>query len=299
LSIPLWGHAAALALGLADAALRGWRLQLLVPGAERPSLGASIRTNAYGDAVSVVTPARLGGDPARFLGLRRSGVGSVTAVIALATEQLIDWVLVGAFAVALGTMFGEEGARGVRALAARLADPRFLPWVGASALLLIAGAVAARWYARRHPGVVAGGVRRALDGARSLGPATLASATAITALSMALRITVLPVLALAMLGGAACTSGCLAPSLGSLLLGSFGLVHGQLLLPVPAGAGSVDVAFAAGFAGSFGPAQIAELLVAWRVWTTGFDLAFGALLALGAAWTKRSAGRESPVGDAR
>lgn len=278
MSIPLWGHAAALALGILDAVLRGWRLQLLVPGVERPPLGASIRINAYGDALSVVTPARLGGDPARFLGLKRAGVGGVTSVIALATEQLIDWVLVAAFALALGALFGAEGARGVRALVARLADPSFLPWVGAAVALLIAGGVAARWYARRHPGVVAGGVRRAMEGARSLGPTTLASATLITALSMALRIAVLPVLALAMLGGDACAAGCDTPAIGSLLLGSFGLVHGQLLLPTPAGAGSVDVAFAAGFAGMLGAPEIAALLLAWRAWTTGFDLGFGALL---------------------
>jgi uncharacterized membrane protein YbhN (UPF0104 family) len=65
-------------------------------------------------------------------------------------------------------------------------------------------------------------------------------------------------------------------NLGAVILGSFGLVHGQLFLPTPAGAGGVDVGFVAGFAGSLTGPQVAGLLLAWRAYTTGFDLLLGA-----------------------
>src|SRR5437773_2313490 len=52
-------HLAALALCAADVVVRAVRLRLLVPGAPDLSLWRAVTINAYGDAASAVTPARL------------------------------------------------------------------------------------------------------------------------------------------------------------------------------------------------------------------------------------------------
>jgi len=89
---------------------------------------------------------------------------------------------------------------------------------------------------------------------------------------MTLRTAILPVLAAGHAG-----------SLASLILGSFALLYGQLLLPTPAGVGAVELGFVGGFAGTLSAAAVAALLVAWRVYTLIVPAALGALLLADAA----------------
>jgi uncharacterized membrane protein YbhN (UPF0104 family) len=274
----LASQATALALVITEALLRAWRLQLLFPPPHRPSFWRAFAANAYGDALSVVTPARLGGDPARFFTLRRSGTDSAAALVALGAEQATDWLVLGLALAALAAGFGGEGVRGLSALAHRLATANYLPWLGAAVVLAAIGALAAQWYRRRHPGALQQSARRALESVRALPPASVAVATAMTALCVFLRVAVLPVLLLPYHAHSA---------LGAVILGSFGLVHGQLFLPTPAGVGGVDLGFVAGFAGSLTGPQVAGLLLAWRAYTTGFDLLLGAGLFTGSLWMGR------------
>jgi uncharacterized membrane protein YbhN (UPF0104 family) len=74
---------------------------------------------------------------------------------------------------------------------------------------------------------------------------------------------------------------------GAVILGSFGLVYGQMFLPTPAGVGGVELGFVAGFAGSLPAAQLGGLLVAWRVFTTGYDAALGGGMLVAAWWPRR------------
>lgn len=260
-------HGIALALVIVEALLRAWRLGLLIPSPHRPGFWRSFAANAYGDALSVVTPARLGGDPARFLTLRRSGTDSAAALVALGAEQAIDWLVLLVAAVVLAAALGPLGVRGLSAIAHRLTTINYLPWLGLALVLVVIGAIGAQWYRRRHPGVLHQSARRAFESVRALPAGSVALATATTALCMALRVAVLPVLLIPYHAQS---------NLGAVILGSFGLVHGQLFLPTPAGAGGVDVGFVAGFAGSLTGPQVAGLLLAWRAYTTGFDLLLGA-----------------------
>ncbi len=50
-------------------------------------------------------------------------------------------------------------------------------------------------------------------------------------------------------------------------VGSFALIYAQLILPVPAGAGGVELGFVAGVSPLLSPTQTAALLVTWRVYT--------------------------------
>ena len=49
-----------------------------------------IAINAYGDAASALTPARIGGEPARFVALKRTGVTTTAAVVATDVGVLGD-----------------------------------------------------------------------------------------------------------------------------------------------------------------------------------------------------------------
>jgi uncharacterized membrane protein YbhN (UPF0104 family) len=281
----LASHAIALALVIVEALLRAWRLGLLIPAPRRPGFWRNFAANAYGDALSVVTPARLGGDPARFLTLRRSGTGSAAALVALGAEQAIDWLVLTVAAVVLAAAFGREGVSGVSAIVHRLTTVNYRPWLGGAAVLAVVGAVGARWYQRRHPGALRQSARRAVESVRALPAGSVAAATATTAVCVALRVAVLPVL---------CAPYHARSALGAVILGSFGLVYGQMLLPTPAGAGGVDLGFVAGFAGSLTGPQVAGLLLAWRAYTTGFDLLLGAGLFGWSLWTGRARPAASP-----
>jgi uncharacterized membrane protein YbhN (UPF0104 family) len=276
------------ALGLfgADVLVRAVRIRLLVPGAPTLTLWQAITINAYGDAASAVTPARLGGDPARFLGCRRAGVATPRALAGLAVEALIDWVLLAVAAVLLGLAFADTAAAGVAHLVARATGRLARILVAAVVALALVSAALAHWYRRRHPLPLPGGAAASLVAtwrqARALGGRTVLLAATLTTLSMAARTAILPVLAAGLPG--------LDPR--AVILGSFALLYGQLALPTPAGAGAVELGFVGGFAGTMSPRALAALLLAWRLYTLILGAALGAVLAATAAlgaWRNRPA----------
>jgi uncharacterized membrane protein YbhN (UPF0104 family) len=280
---PLAPHLVALALCGADVLVRGMRLRLLVPGVHDLSLWRAVTINAYGDAASAVTPGRLGGDPARFAGFRRAGIDTPRALAGLAVEALIDWTLLAVAVVILGLALADTAAAGARHLAVLATGPNARLFVALVLALAAASAWAARWYRRRIPPGAVGSLAAAWRRARQLGWPTVALAATLTAVSMTLRIAILPVLA-------AGHPGLDAGALGSLIVGSFALLYGQLLLPTPAGVGAVELGFVGGFAGTMSAAALATLLVAWRVYTLIVPAALGGVLFASAAMGGRRRG---------
>jgi len=270
-------HLAALALCATEVVVRAVRLRLLVPGAPHLSLWQAVTINAYGDAASAVTPGRLGGDPARYLGCRRAGVETPPALAGLAVEALIDWVLLAVATVILGLAFADTAAAGARHLVTLATGPKARLLLVLVLALAIASAAAARWYRRRMRAGALSSLAGAWQRARQLGWPCVTLAAALTALSMALRIAILPVLVAGQPGFAT----------GAVVLGSFTLLYGQLVLPTPAGAGAVELGFVGGFAGTMSTAALATLLVAWRVYTLILPAGLGALLFAGAALGRR------------
>jgi uncharacterized membrane protein YbhN (UPF0104 family) len=287
---------AALGLFGADVVVRAVRIRLFVPGTPHVTLWQAITINAYGDAASAVTPARLGGDPARFLGCRRAGVDTPRALAGLAVEALIDWGLLAVAAVLLGLAFADTAAAGVARLVA-LATGRTARVLIAAvlALALVSGALAL-WYRRRHRLPLPGGsaswtawLAVTWRHARGLGGRTMILAASLTTLSMAARTAILPLLATGLPG--------LNPR--AVILGSFALLYGQLVLPTPAGVGPVELGFVGGFAESMSPRALAALLLAWRLYTLILGAALGGILAatnaLGAWLKRRRSGPTSSV----
>jgi uncharacterized membrane protein YbhN (UPF0104 family) len=281
--VPLSHHLAAFALFAADVAIRAVRLRVLAPGTTL-TLGQAVAVNAYGEAAAAVTPARAGGDPARFVALRRDGVSAPRALAALATERLIDWVLLSLAAVVLLMAWGETAATGARRLAALAATPHARVLLVALLVLAAASVVALRWYRRRLARGLAASIADAWRAARDLGWRRVSGSAALTGLSMIARTAILPVLA----------AGLPALDPRAVVVGSFALLYGQLVLPTPAGAGGVELGFVGGFAGALAPAALAELLLTWRIYTLILGAGLGALLLARAAVSRRAAKAPPP-----
>src|SRR5213594_1261723 len=93
-----------LALGLlgVDCLMRAWRIQLAAwTAGGRLSFNDAFRLNLYGEAAATLTPNRLGGEPARFIGLTESGLRPVTAIVAIGVEVASEWPVFILMAMAL------------------------------------------------------------------------------------------------------------------------------------------------------------------------------------------------------
>src|SRR5437016_9481466 len=85
-------HLLSLALLAVDCVVRAWRIQLAVwTAGGRLTFRDAFRLNLYGEAASQLTPNRLGGEPARFLGLHEAGLRPVTAIVAIGVEVASEW----------------------------------------------------------------------------------------------------------------------------------------------------------------------------------------------------------------
>lgn len=260
---------AALGLVAGDILVRALRLRTLLGGVPPATVGSAVAVNAYGDAASAVTPARLGGEPARFLGLRERGVPIPAILVVLATERVVDMGLAAVVTVIAISFLGARGFGEVTAFLDRFTSPEVLPWVLAVAALVVAFAGVAVWFRRRIPPTARESLREALTHARTIAGPRLLAAIGLTGLSMAARVAILPVL---MWGAGALTDPLAAA------VGSFGLIYAQLVLPTPAGAGGVELAFVVGLAPHLMAAEVASLLIAWRVLTLVIPAGLGGVV---------------------
>lgn len=262
-------HPVALGLILLDIVVRAVRLRILLGSGRAPRLLDAVAVNAYGDAASALTPGRLGGEPARFVGLRRHRVDTAPALVVLAAERVVDLSLVALVTLGSVALLGGRGFRDVATLARRLISPELLPWFGAVGVLLVLFGVVAWRLRHRFPAVVGHSLREAVRETRRLTGATIGTAAGLTAVSMLARVAILPVLLLAF--------APLAHPVAALV-GSFALIYSQLLLPTPAGAGGVELGFVAGFAPMLSSADTAALLVEWRLYTLVIPAGLGGVL---------------------
>src|SRR5436305_9948293 len=96
-------HLLALTLLGVDCVVRAWRIQLATwTAGGRLSFSDAFRLNLYGEAASQLTPNRLGGEPARFLGLTEAGLRPVTGLVAIGVEVACEWPV---FLVAFAALF--------------------------------------------------------------------------------------------------------------------------------------------------------------------------------------------------
>lgn len=246
-------HLLALGLVLLDLLARTVRIRSLLALVHAPLRWRDAAClNLWSDLGAAVTPMRLGGEPARLAALRifrvplRPALGGLALELAIATPVTI---FVG---LGLALSFGGEWLASLDPSGGRLPAGIAIASVAAVAGILV--------LLRRGPRPL-GALRR--PAGASL--ATVALTVATTVVSLGSRVAILPVL---LLGSGAEVDP------GAAMLGSFLLLTGQLLVPLPAGAGVVDAAFLGGIAGG----GSAGVLLAWRFYTVGFGVIAGTAL---------------------
>ncbi|MBA3444532.1 MAG: flippase-like domain-containing protein [Gemmatimonadales bacterium] len=266
---PLAAHLTCLALVALDFLVRAWRIQWIMQGLGVPlPLKDAFVLNAFGDAANALTPLRLGGEPARVAGLSRSRVRLTAALVGVTLEAvasrlvliLVAALLIWQFAPAWWATAGPTLQAGAM---------KAWPWV---VLVLLFG-VMIWWYTRR---VVSGATRRmrrptrrVIVYLRRMPRWPLLASVPLSAVAIATRIAILPVLVLTLPS---------PPGTGPVIFGSFALLYSQMVLPTPSGAGVVELGFLGGAAGEIGEGQ-GWILLAWRFYTNGVGMALGVWLA--------------------
>jgi uncharacterized membrane protein YbhN (UPF0104 family) len=254
-------HLLALLLLAVDCATRAWRIQLATWAAGgRLSFRDALRLNLYGEAASTFTPNRLGGEPARFLGMTWSGLRVVLALVALGVEVAAEWPVFGLVAIAIAAYYVPDWSE---------AAERFLTHSLARELLavelIVLVVLIVIWTLQRlvRAGAVRHRVRRqwrvALAHVRRAPWWVLLAGAVLTAISLAARAMILPALV---------WGNPDAPPFAVMFFGSLALLHAALVVPLPSGGGGIEVAFLSGFAGDFGQGHQVTMLLLWRFYTT-------------------------------
>lgn len=266
----LQAHLICIALFAVDLIARAGRIRWYLAGLGHPvRLREALQLNAWGDAAAGLTPMRFGGEAARLAGILRAGVPATAGFMAVGLEVLVAYPVVIAFGAAIVALYSPEWWRHAGPeLASRLSLG--WPWViGVLLFTLVVGLMAWRWkrVALREPRRA---VQRVRHYWREMAWWPMVAGVPTSLFNVVARTLMLPVLALSLPSH---------PPVGVMLVGSFILLYSQLVLPTPAGAGAVDLAFLGGMAGNLGPGDGA-LLVAWRFYTVGAGAGLGVALAL-------------------
>ena len=253
------GHLVSLALLAIDCVVRAWRIQLAVwTAGGRLTFEDAFRLNLYGEAASQLTPNRLGGEPARFLGLAEAGLRPVTAIVAIGVEVASEWPV---FLIAGAALFAYYVPDWRDAAAAWLHRHRAGELVSIEAVALLVLIIAYLLQRLARAGFVRHRVRRqwrvAWAHVRRAPWWALGAGALLTVISVVARALILPALAWGLPH---------APPFGQMFFGAIALIHAPLIVPLPSGGGGLEVVFLNGFAGDFGSRQVTMLLL-WRFYT--------------------------------
>jgi uncharacterized membrane protein YbhN (UPF0104 family) len=262
-------HLICVGLVAADLLARLWRIQWIVQGlGHRMTAKDAFILNAFGDAACALTPLRIGGEPARLAGMLRSGVPATGAFVAISLEVLAAWPVIIVAAAWLVWAYAPAWWVSVGPRLGAAAEHAW-PWV----VIVVLASVVAWRYARLITSPVAHQLRRPVRRARvywrRMPRWPLLASIPLSAINLATRVAILPILALTLPE---------PPAMGPMLLGSFALLYSQLVLPTPSGAGAVELGFLGGAAGDLGEHQ-GWLLLAWRFYTNGIGVVIGIWLA--------------------
>ena len=262
---PVEAHLICLALVVVDMLGRTLRLQYLVHGCgHRLGFRDSLMSNLFAEAGATLTPLRVGGEPARLAGMLASGVPATASFVAIAFEVITAWP---AMIVVAAWVFGRYAPEWWSNAGMHVGATLREQWPWAIAVVLLSAV--AWWFGRRlarvAPHRLQRPMRRIMVYWRRMPWWPLAASFAFSIVNVLTRLALLPVLALSL---------PTAPSLPTLLVGSFVLIYGQMILPTPAGAGAVELGFFAGAAGDLGGGG-SWLLLMWRVYSSGLGTAAG------------------------
>jgi uncharacterized protein (TIRG00374 family) len=271
-AIPLSAHLLALVAVLLEITTRTFKIHWSAAALRIPlKLG--------GDFGASITPARSGAEPARFLVLAEAGVPPADTLLILFTELFLEMTSLGLLCVLLALAFQGSGSV-VKLMTGMVGGyALFVCSIGAIGYFLAhrnshgpppawarrIGLHAGRWRKIQHS---LRSLRTSIGALRHarLWPMTVAFFASMVHVS--LRLTVLPIIALAM-----------DPTLpfAKLVLWPLVLLYGGAVAPAPGGGGAVEYAFSLAFTGVMTPQVLGGALVWWRFYTFYLYILFGAL----------------------
>src|SRR5438309_4437211 len=219
-------HVLALVLLGVDCVARAWRIQLATwTAGGRLSFSHAIRLNLYGEAASQLTPNRLGGEPARFLGLNEARLRPVTGIVAIGVEVACEWPLFLLVGAALFGYYVPDWRDAARTWLHRHRAGELLT-VEISALVVLVTAYLLQRLARA--GFVRHRVRRqwrvAWAHVRRAPWWALGAGALLTVISVVARALILPALAWGLPHGS-------VPPFGEMFFGALALIHAPLVVP--------------------------------------------------------------------
>ena len=281
-TLPPLAHVLALSFALLEIAGRTLKMNASALALGIPlSLGASLRTNLAGDFGASITPARTGGEPARFLVLSEARTPVTGIVLLLYAELFLEMVSLAIVAFVLWAAFP------VSALASA---GMFSVIGGYAGTVLGVGAVGFLLARRRRTGPpprwvrsigLGGGrwvaIQRALhrihsgfSAVKSLHPGWAAASLVLSVMHLLARFAVLPALVL--------TYERDVP-LAPLVIWPMVLFYGGVAVPAPAGGGVIEMGYTATL-NSVIPAQIfSATLIWWRFYTFYLLIILGSIAA--------------------
>lgn len=295
-AIPLVAHGVALIAVVAEILARTVKIHCSAAGLRIPlRFGAALRVCLGGDFGAAITPARTGAEPARFLILAEAGVPAASALLILFAELFLEMTALGLLCATFAFVFSGSGR--VVSLMTGIVG-------GYAAIVLSLGAFAYVLAHRRSRGPPPGwarmvglhagawrviqrslrSLRMNIAALRHARPRPMIAAFVASLVHIALRLTWLPVIALAM-----------DPSLplAQLTLWPIVFLYGGAAAPAPGGGGAIEYAFKLAFTDVMTPAVLGGALVWWRFYSFYLYVLFGALAAGG---TVLRAVRDRPHG---
>lgn len=284
--IPLVAHLFALGSVLAEIVTRSVKIHWSAAALRIPlRFGTALRVCLGGDFGASITPSRSGAEPARFLVLAEAGVPPAGTLLILFTELFLEMSSLALLCALLAFAFGGSGP----------VVPLMTSIVGGYAVIVLSIGAFGHLLAHRNAhgppplwartvGLHAGRWRTVQRSLRSLRTSIAAlkharirpmiAAFFASMLHVSLRLTVLPVIALAM-----------DPSLpfAKLVLWPLVFLYGGAVAPAPGGGGAVEYAFKLAFTDVMSPAVLGGALVWWRFYTFYLYVVLGGLAAGGTA----------------
>jgi hypothetical protein len=265
----LEAHSICAGLVAVDVAARTTRLKcLLGRQGHVVSWRRALAINLGADGAAALTPYRAGGDVARIIGLRRAGIPPSQAAAVILNEAVQTWPVVLGGGAILTWLYG--GAWWASFASDLVGVARRSWWALGVMAVLLALSVWLGPRLRRRLGRLGAGPAATRPPASPRWGRRLPFSLALTAVAVSARVLLLPVLAATL---------ATAPPFGQSLFGSFALLHSQLVLPTPAGAGAVEIGFLAQMRDSV---SAGRLLVLWRLYTSGIGIALGIAVSVGA-----------------
>jgi len=285
-AIPIGAHLLALAAVLAEIVTRSVKIHWSAAALRIPlRLGTAFRVCLGGDFGASISPSRSGAEPARYLVLAEAGVPSAGTLLILFTELFLEMSSLALLCLLLALAFGGSGP----------VVPMMTGIVGGYATIVLSIGALGHFLAHRnahgppprwaealglHAGywrVIQRSLRSLRAGIAALRHARIRSMIAAYLASMvhvSLRLTVLPVIALAM-----------DPSLpfAQLVLWPLVLLYGGAVAPAPGGGGAVEYAFKLAFTPVMSPAVLGGALIWWRFYTFYLYVLLGGFVAGGTA----------------